>query len=372
MHRRHLPIAAPCHADWNTMEGDAKARFCLQCTKHVHNLSEMPRLDAAALLLEARPAAGTGEDDHAASLCVRYRFTPEGEIQFATRRVAPSAPARQVAGARALQQAAAASLVWLVACHSASHHQGGPARVGTVPTLEDPVGAASAGVPDDLVAVGTAELPPTRGRDVTPVRQGPPPGKPDRQAAEEAEVWMGDAPEEVFLTGEPVVPDPHPRILTGSPALPGPDVDMSRPRLPRTEADGSGVGPDHEGTVDEPQGGMPFPQDDALPMGEPTVEGTKIAPSPFKIMAMELMAQRRLQAFGLRLEEVEFDDTFQAELEPELEYMGFLEEVEGEISIPEEPCEGSAPPDEATGEAPPRADRPTPQPERMGRIRMTP
>jgi hypothetical protein len=54
--RRALPvldavkIASPCSADWSSMKGDDRVRFCGGCEKNVYNLSAMDRADAEALL----------------------------------------------------------------------------------------------------------------------------------------------------------------------------------------------------------------------------------------------------------------------------------------------------------------------------------
>ncbi len=56
--RRALPlleniqIASPCNADWNSMSGDERVRFCGDCRKQVYNLSGMSADEAEALLRE--------------------------------------------------------------------------------------------------------------------------------------------------------------------------------------------------------------------------------------------------------------------------------------------------------------------------------
>jgi hypothetical protein len=73
--RRRLPvlddlrIAAPCSADWSSMLGDERVRFCGQCEKNVYNLSALTRAEAEALLV-----AGEGK------LCVRYYRRTDGTI----------------------------------------------------------------------------------------------------------------------------------------------------------------------------------------------------------------------------------------------------------------------------------------------------
>jgi len=45
-------VASPCHARWEDMAGDERARFCRHCQKHVFNLSAMTRAEAEALIRE--------------------------------------------------------------------------------------------------------------------------------------------------------------------------------------------------------------------------------------------------------------------------------------------------------------------------------
>jgi len=47
-----IRVASPCHARWNDMTGDERARFCGQCQKHVYNLSAMTRAQIEALVRE--------------------------------------------------------------------------------------------------------------------------------------------------------------------------------------------------------------------------------------------------------------------------------------------------------------------------------
>ena len=65
----NLKIASPCSADWNTMAGDGRKRFCGDCKLHVYNLSGMTKYDAENLL---RLSEGR--------LCVRYYLRPDGTV----------------------------------------------------------------------------------------------------------------------------------------------------------------------------------------------------------------------------------------------------------------------------------------------------
>ena len=48
-----IRIASPCKADWESMAGDERVRFCQSCRKHVYNLSAMTP-DAIAELIRFR------------------------------------------------------------------------------------------------------------------------------------------------------------------------------------------------------------------------------------------------------------------------------------------------------------------------------
>jgi hypothetical protein len=45
-----IGVASPCAADWGAMSGGDRVRRCGACGLHVHNLSDMTREDAAALI----------------------------------------------------------------------------------------------------------------------------------------------------------------------------------------------------------------------------------------------------------------------------------------------------------------------------------
>jgi hypothetical protein len=62
-------VAAPCRADWDTMLGDERVRFCHQCERNVYNLSDMSKREAEALVSGAE-----------GRLCVRYYRRADGSI----------------------------------------------------------------------------------------------------------------------------------------------------------------------------------------------------------------------------------------------------------------------------------------------------
>lgn len=76
MSRRHtdlldrLTVTSPCNEDWDAMTGNEKVRFCSHCDLSVHNLSEMTRREALALV---RKSEGR--------LCIRYYRRPDAGVQ---------------------------------------------------------------------------------------------------------------------------------------------------------------------------------------------------------------------------------------------------------------------------------------------------
>src|SRR5947208_13802280 len=65
----NIKIASPCSADWNTMYGNDRMRFCGDCKLNVYNLSAMPRDEAENLVMNAE-----------GRLCVRFYRRTDGTI----------------------------------------------------------------------------------------------------------------------------------------------------------------------------------------------------------------------------------------------------------------------------------------------------
>lgn len=94
-------ISVPTHCDeaWDGMAGDAQARFCESCSHHVHDLSQMSRAEAQALL-----------DRTQGRLCVRY--VPDANGAPLTREdLTITSPARRLPWPRRW----AAAVSWVVA-----------------------------------------------------------------------------------------------------------------------------------------------------------------------------------------------------------------------------------------------------------------
>jgi len=65
----NVRVAAPCPANWESMYGNERVRFCGECQLNVYNLSEMSRAEAEQLISQAE-----------GRLCVRYYKRKDGSI----------------------------------------------------------------------------------------------------------------------------------------------------------------------------------------------------------------------------------------------------------------------------------------------------
>jgi len=64
-----IRVASPCHARWDDMVGDERARFCGQCSKNVFNLSAMTRAQIETLIREKE-----------GKFCGRFYQRPDGRM----------------------------------------------------------------------------------------------------------------------------------------------------------------------------------------------------------------------------------------------------------------------------------------------------
>src|SRR3954469_22981979 len=62
-------VASPCPADWDSMKGDDRVRFCGQCNLNVYNLSGMTRDEAEELVNSAE-----------GRLCVQLLVREDGTV----------------------------------------------------------------------------------------------------------------------------------------------------------------------------------------------------------------------------------------------------------------------------------------------------
>lgn len=64
-----VKVASPCTADWDSMLGSDRVRFCGQCQLNVYNLSAMSKIDAEALITRTE-----------GRLCIRFYRRNDGSI----------------------------------------------------------------------------------------------------------------------------------------------------------------------------------------------------------------------------------------------------------------------------------------------------
>jgi len=81
-----ISVASPCNVSWDAMTGDERTRFCLQCQKHVYNLSELSRSAAEALVQQTE-----------GRLCVRFYRRKDGTVMTSDCPVGLRAVRRRVA-----------------------------------------------------------------------------------------------------------------------------------------------------------------------------------------------------------------------------------------------------------------------------------
>ena len=64
-----VAVASPCSANWDTMVGDDRVRFCQQCNLNVYNLTRMTRDEAESLVVTTE-----------GRLCVRFYRRADGSV----------------------------------------------------------------------------------------------------------------------------------------------------------------------------------------------------------------------------------------------------------------------------------------------------
>lgn len=132
--RRNLPflndvrVATPCHADWDSMQGDERARFCGICQKDVFDLSGMDARAAEAFVRE-RSHAQT-------ETCIRFFRRADGTVMTNDCPTGVSAKRRRhvVAGAIGASVLSAAGLAVGLGMRP---HMGDMARVSTMDLQKD-------------------------------------------------------------------------------------------------------------------------------------------------------------------------------------------------------------------------------------------
>jgi hypothetical protein len=164
-----IRIASPCSADWNSMQGDERRRFCADCKLHVHDISAMSRDEALDLLRQA----GQGR------LCVRLHRRSDGTVLTQD---CPVGLRRRLRWAWARAVAAASVLLSAIGCarKQETMDMGKPEPVEVQPAKVDPepvrMGLMAVEM-GDMVEMGEGV---EQGRFIPPLSLDPP--KPPEQS----------------------------------------------------------------------------------------------------------------------------------------------------------------------------------------------
>lgn len=199
-----IQIQSPCSASWDAMEGDDVRRFCASCALEVHNLSEMSRREAEALI------GGLGRPD-AGRVCVQMQRAAIGRVVTREYRKRSARFRRRAAyvGLRMLMGLAGASVVLLGGTGVFASRDSGwfnkmQQRLGWI--------------------TPTTHTAPLRGSIAPGPAVAPPPAHPEELWMGEAQVIMGD----VTASAPPPEPDPTPAPpIRGRVALPSGDTEAS-------------------------------------------------------------------------------------------------------------------------------------------------
>jgi hypothetical protein len=148
-----IRVASPCHARWNDMAGDERARFCGQCSKHVFNLSALTRAQIETLVREKE-----------GKFCGRFHRRADGTMLTAD---CPSRLRRVRARLAKLGGALCALMLSLVGCSSrpASSKGGEMGQVFLGDVAVSPVGCATNPPPEIMGLIALPEPLPATNTD---------------------------------------------------------------------------------------------------------------------------------------------------------------------------------------------------------------
>lgn len=168
----HVRIAAPCRADWASMRGNERVRFCGECSMNVYNLSNMSKTDAEALITAAE-----------GRLCVRYYHRTDGTILTGNCPAGLQALKRRVSGiSRAVASSVLsffAGMAVLAGLQGAQNSLGATTEAGIdmidpVPLVEEEAAPPDGGHPVAMGMIGFAgEMPRQKAiSEARPLRPG--------------------------------------------------------------------------------------------------------------------------------------------------------------------------------------------------------
>lgn len=150
-------VASPCPADWDSMIGDERVRFCGQCELNVYNLSAMTKAQAENLIVRTE-----------GRLCVRFFRRRDGSILT---RDCPVGLARLKQRLSRIRSAVAAGLLGFFAGASGSYAVNGFKTVLDEPHTVGVISVSEIHQPAYSPEVGKMETPVSPGRVIYPKRR---------------------------------------------------------------------------------------------------------------------------------------------------------------------------------------------------------
>lgn len=204
MRSQDIEIPEPCHADWDAMRPEDKGRYCLECSKTVHDLSAMTKDEARDFLRRS------GCND----VCVSYQHHEDGTLVFreAAPRPAPVVPLARLRRPRSVAAAVAGAGMAMALAACAPH--------GDAPAQRYAEEAPAFEVPGVVIPIGVEE------------KREPPRIPPPAVEGEPCD------PEVTEVT-EPALSEPEPRVRGRLARTAGKPMPM-----PRVKGDVAFVDPD--------------------------------------------------------------------------------------------------------------------------------
>jgi hypothetical protein len=164
-----IRVASPCTADWDTMSGDGRSRFCSQCKLTVYNLSAMTA-DEGAAFIQSREGR----------TCIRLYRRSDGTVITQDCPVGLRAVRRKAARAMARVAAAGFALLGGVVSIAAGQKDGRLVRLGYLQPFSTIRHWLTPGAPSGpiqtQVIMGDVCFPPPNA-PVTPPARSPSPGR---------------------------------------------------------------------------------------------------------------------------------------------------------------------------------------------------
>lgn len=150
-----LKVASPCSANWDSMDGDDRCRFCSLCQKNVYNLVDLSASEARQFI-----------EDQEDSVCVRFYQRKDGTV------LTSDCPVGRTAGRRRIRKRVTALAfaglvaagVWNFARSASASEKAGPKEYVVDQWIDDfrqLIGLPSRNAPEVIMGDVCIAPPPT-------------------------------------------------------------------------------------------------------------------------------------------------------------------------------------------------------------------